>query len=391
MKSLDVRTMMVMVSMLTLLFSGMLALAGLHAGTIRGMRHWALASQFISLGLGLAITQPAPPAQSWALVCGATFLFGGLILQLIGIKAFKEEAYSWRIPCLLICLVVAINVLFVIISPNIHIRAIANSIVFAAINLACARALLIRIEPPLRTAYWFTGSAFALQSLFFIIRACFILTLPAGNYNLYGNLLVNPAMFFVTSITLLSVTFGFVLMLNYRLATDLQNLAALDVLTGALNRRSLEKEAATLQVLFTRTGETLAMILLDIDQFKSINDTFGHAMGDAVLKQLYTVAKLTIRKCDYFARYGGEEFCILLPSTNESDAVLIAERLREVYAAMLQEIEGKTLNSTVSIGVADSTQTGLTFSSLAAAADRAMYLAKEEGRNRVVRYSDLIQ
>ena len=114
-------------------------------------------------------------------------------------------------------------------------------------------------------------------------------------------------------------------------------------------------------------------------------------MGDAVLKQLYTVAKLTIRKCDYFARYGGEEFCILLPSSNESDAVLIAERLREVYAAMLQEIEGKTLNSTVSIGVADSTQTGLTFSSLAAAADQAMYLAKEAWRNRVVRYSDLIQ
>ncbi|MDP2904116.1 MAG: GGDEF domain-containing protein [Methylovulum sp.] len=390
MKTLDIRTMMVMISVLTLLFSGLLALAGLHAGNIRGMRQWALASLCISLslGLGLIYTQQTPDV-GWAIACGATLMATGMSLQLSGIKAFKEEPFNWRIWCLLIVLVSTQNVWFAVIHPDVSARVIANSLVFAMMNAACVRELLVRIESPLRTAYWFTGTAFAVQTAVFLIRAVMVLSAPKGTYGLYAPLPINPVMFFIASITLLCLTFGFVLLLNYRLAADLQELASRDMLTGALNRRSLELEAACLQARFTRTGDTLTVMMLDVDHFKLINDSYGHPVGDAVLQRLAAVIQGSIRTCDYFARYGGEEFCLLLPSTTEEGAFVTAERLRATYAAMAMDIGGKSLHSTISIGIADSKQVGLTFQALVFAADQAMYRAKRDGRNRVVRYSGL--
>ena len=176
-------------------------------------------------------------------------------------------------------------------------------------------------------------------------------------------------------------------MLNYRLSADLQKLAASDALTGALNRRSLEQEAARLSARCTRTGDALAIMMIDVDHFKSINDRYGHPVGDEVLRRLAAVAQKTIRSDDYFARYGGEEFCILLPSTIEKDAWTLADRLRQNYAAMTMEFGGEVLRSTISIGVSDSIHAGLEFTSLVAAADQAMYRAKQEGRNRVVMHS----
>jgi diguanylate cyclase (GGDEF) domain len=150
------------------------------------------------------------------------------------------------------------------------------------------------------------------------------------------------------------LAFGFVLMLNYRLSADLQKLALSDALTGALNRRSLEQEAARLSARCTRTGDALAIMMIDVDHFKSINDRYGHPVGDEVLRRLAAVAQKTIRSDDYFARYGGEEFCILLPSTIEKDAWTLADRLRQNYAALIMEFGGDVLRSTISIGVSDS-------------------------------------
>jgi diguanylate cyclase (GGDEF)-like protein len=99
------------------------------------------------------------------------------------------------------------------------------------------------------------------------------------------------------------------------------------------------------------------------------------------------VAQKTIRRDDYIARYGGEEFCILLPSTSEKDAWILADRLRQTYAAMVMEFGGEVLHSTISIGVSNSMHAGVKFTSLIAAADQAMYRAKQDGRNRVVMHS----
>lgn len=385
--NLDIRTMMVMVAVLNFLFSALLALAGLHAGSIRGMRHWAQASLCIGLALISSYIEVTPPGDAWIIVSGATLMGAGIGLQFNGIRAFKSGRCDKRIPWLMGGLMLISSFWFVILHPDIHARVIANSLIFGLGCAACARELFIRIEQPLRTAYWFTGSAFGLIAITFLVRAVVVFSSPADTYRLYASIPINPVTFFIGSLAQTCLAFGFVLMLNYQLATNLQKLASRDALTGALNRRSLEEEAARLWARCLRTGDTLAIMMLDVDHFKSINDRHGHQTGDEVLRRLAAIAQGSIRSDDYFARYGGEEFCILLPSTTEEEAWVLAERLRQRYAEMKMEFNGAYLDSTISIGVADSSQIGQELASLIAAADQAMYRAKQAGRNRVIMHS----
>ncbi|QPK65056.1 GGDEF domain-containing protein [Methylomonas sp. LL1] len=385
--NLDLRTMMVMISALSLLFSGLLALVGLHAGNIRGVRQWAAGSLYIGLGLAFSYTQLAPPANPWALVFGAALALVGAAFQYNGIQVFKTGQCNKYIPWLMAGLAFYQNIWFAVLYPDIHSRAIANSLLLCLINAASARALFMRLEQPLRTAYWFTGASFALLAGLFLVRAIFIFMLPANSYGLYSRIPLNPASFFIGSMAQMCIVFGFVLMLNYRLAADHQKMAATDALTGVMNRRSLEQEAARLLARCSRTGEPLAIMMIDVDHFKSINDRYGHQVGDEVLKRLTAIAQQSIRGDDYLARYGGEEFCILLPASLEKDACILADRLRQAFATTLIEFGGEVLCSTISIGIADSVHAGLEFSSLVVAADKAMYRAKRDGRNRVIMHS----
>ena len=379
--------MLMTMSLLTLLFSGLLILAGLHAGNIRGVQQWAIGSLYISLGLGSTYIQQGPTYNAWLLVFAATLLAGGLGLQFNGIQVFKTGRCNRHIPWLLAGLMFTQNTWFVVLYPDIHARVITNSLLYALGNAACAQALFIRVEQPLRTAYWFTGASFAIFATLLLARAITVFNAELDTYSLYSHASINPVSVFIGIMSEMCVTFGFVLMLNSRLAADLQKLALTDALTGVLNRRSLEQEAARLSARCTRTGDTLAIMMIDVDHFKSINDRYGHQVGDEVLRNLAMVAQKTIRRDDYIARYGGEEFCILLPSTSEKEAWILADRLRQTYAAMVMEFGGEVLHSTISIGVSNSIHAGVKFTSLIAAADQAMYRAKQDGRNRVVMHS----
>jgi len=227
----DIRTIIVMSAMLALLFSGLLALAGFHAGSIRGVRQWAIANLCISLGFGLAYFYNIDtPGHNWALVFGITSVALGVSLQFTGIQAFKGERSDWRIALMYVGIFFLLNVWLIVLNPNTNARAISNSLLLAIGYGACARALLIRIELPLRNAYWLTGIPFAILVVVLLVRALFIWLSPPAIYNLYGNLYgnmpINPLSFFIAIIVQLSVTFGFVLMLDYRLISDIQNLAS---------------------------------------------------------------------------------------------------------------------------------------------------------------------
>lgn len=385
--NLDVRSMIVMIAPLNLLFFGLLILAGLHAGKVRGIRHWAVGSLFIGLALSSPYFLYVPPYNSLIIIFVSALLAAGFGLQFNGIQAFKTGQCNKYIPWALAGLLFIQNIWFVALHPDVNARIAANSLAYSLINAVCACALFIRIEQPLRTAYWFTGASFAIFAAVLLARAVIVFFVPANGYGIYSQSPVNSVTFFIGSLTEMCVTFGFVLMLNYRLATELHKLASSDALTGAFNRRSLEQEAARLSARCIRTGDTLSIMMIDVDHFKSINDRYGHPVGDEVLRYLAAMVQKTIRNGDYFARYGGEEFCILLPSTFEKEAWILAERLCQTYAAMTMEFGSEVLRSTVSIGVSDSIHAGLDITSMIAAADQAMYCAKQEGRNRVVMYS----
>ncbi len=389
--NLDIHTVLVMFAMLSFMLTGLLALAGLHAGLIgSGVRQWALASLCISLGMLPAFFFRTPaPCYDWAMVLGSMLVAAGIGLQYTGIRTFRGKSRRLDLAAMLVFVALLQNLWWDVLHPDVGARAIANSLLFGAGYVFCARSLLIKIEAPLRTAYWFTGLAFAVMTATLWVRAIVIGLAPAGAYNLHSNTLLNSTSFFISSVVQLCVTFGFVLMLNYKLMSDIQSIASRDALTGAFTRRRLEEEALRLLAHCQRTGDVLSLMMIDVDHFKSVNDRYGHLVGDTVLRHLAAIAHHATRTDDYFARYGGEEFCILLLSTPEQEAMMLAERLREAFADLTLEAGLVTLRCTISIGVADTARAGLDWPRLLSASDQALYCAKQAGRNRVVAHGAL--
>ena len=162
---------------------------------------------------------------------------------------------------------------------------------------------------------------------------------------------------------------------------ELERIAVRDALTGLWNRRHLEHLLHKEVQRAVRMNSPLCVALADIDHFKSINDRFGHAAGDAALKQVAETLLAALRAGDELGRWGGEEFVFLLPATDLPNARLCAERMREAVAAR-RLAKPEHLALSVSIGVA-ALQPGESASALLVRADRAMYRAKEEGRDRV--------
>jgi diguanylate cyclase (GGDEF)-like protein len=163
--------------------------------------------------------------------------------------------------------------------------------------------------------------------------------------------------------------------------------ARVDTKTGLLNASTWEREAAVEITRAIRTGSPLALALVDIDHFKSVNDTYGHLMGDKALRAVTDALQSQLRVYDVAGRFGGEEFAVLLPHAREVDALNIAERLRRHIAAMSIPIgddpdSGPFVKLTISVGVAALDGESRELTDMLAAADAALYHAKETGRNK---------
>ena len=175
---------------------------------------------------------------------------------------------------------------------------------------------------------------------------------------------------------------------NARLYQSMEQRATTDGLTGLTNHRSFQERLEQLHALSERTGHSYSVILTDIDHFKSINDTYGHPVGDQVLKRVSAMLVGRVRKVDIVARYGGEEFVLVLPDTDGTGAAHFANRLREDIAAMTVASEHGSFSVTISMGVAQFPRDGKDRQSLIERADQALYQAKAGGRNRVEQWSD---
>lgn len=168
-----------------------------------------------------------------------------------------------------------------------------------------------------------------------------------------------------------------------RLFQEVQSLALTDPLTGLHNRRSIFELGRVEFSRAQRMEREFSCMMLDLDHFKEINDTYGHPAGDQVLKEFANRCKCSVREIDLVGRYGGEELIILLPETDRKLSMQVAERLRESIASTPIKFDGQEINLTVSIGVATKDENTVHLETLIARADQAMYIAKHKGRNRV--------
>jgi len=166
-------------------------------------------------------------------------------------------------------------------------------------------------------------------------------------------------------------------------ALELRIIAQRDHLTGALNRRGFAEEAGREFARHARYDRPASLIMLDIDHFKTVNDTFGHAAGDAVLRQLAALCQTALRPSDSFGRLGGEEFALLLPEVDGDEAMRAAERFRRtIEAHTFQMPDGQNLQVTASLGVAPLHPSIVGVDQWFDAADKGLYQAKRNGRNR---------
>ncbi|GLP95574.1 GGDEF domain-containing protein [Paraferrimonas sedimenticola] len=189
---------------------------------------------------------------------------------------------------------------------------------------------------------------------------------------------------FIALLTSLSLALLFWLYRIHRKHRQVSRIAQFDSLTDSYNRRFFTKQAKGLLQLNRKRSQAVAMIVLDIDHFKSINDTFGHPVGDVVLQQAARVCKDVCRKNDLFGRLGGEEFGFILPGCSQHQALALAEQCRQALLALGSEQVGKRILVSASFGVTTTKISGYDYKQLLADADFAMYRAKNLGRNRVV-------
>jgi diguanylate cyclase (GGDEF)-like protein len=181
----------------------------------------------------------------------------------------------------------------------------------------------------------------------------------------------------------IAIAFIFLAMAKERTEHRHKTAALVDPLTGISNRRAFLQDGETQLKRQTIDRRPIAVMLLDLDNFKSINDRFGHAVGDRVLEIFAEVSSGCLRRIDLFGRLGGEEFAALLRDTTRERALAIAEQIRGSFAEAVREIDGQPVAATVSIGIVISEDEVLDLSALLAQADHALYRAKETGRDRV--------
>jgi diguanylate cyclase (GGDEF)-like protein len=221
------------------------------------------------------------------------------------------------------------------------------------------------------------------QAGFFLARVPFAERLPFPPGVATEQLSWAPVFAFCFLLNHFCLAFLALSMAKERLELEHRRTASVDPLTGVANRRAFFEAGERLLQRTLAEGKPAAVLVLDLDLFKTINDTFGHQTGDRVLCAFCDTAAGTLRPNDLFGRMGGEEFACLLPGASAANALQVAERIRASFEGRRVNAGPQVSASTVSIGVAMAEDVGTDLASVLAAADRALYQAKAKGRNRV--------
>ncbi|MBV8166427.1 MAG: GGDEF domain-containing protein [Alphaproteobacteria bacterium] len=197
-----------------------------------------------------------------------------------------------------------------------------------------------------------------------------------------------PVMLLNRSVALLIVyAMTFMVYRNGVSSTILQRLATTDPLTGVFNRRHYMDLMSREQRRADRYGIIYSVLMIDLDRFKRINDSYGHQIGDQAIRAVAEAARRALRPTDIMARYGGEEFIITLTHTDTAGAIKVAERLREGVSEIVLQTPTGPISFTISIGISTHRRAAL-LEQIIGAADRALYAAKAAGRNRVCAATD---
>ena len=344
-----------------------------------GLSKQVQAAAWILLCLGGARVVPEPLALpgGWALLIGGVAFESAALWEAAG----RARGRRAMVPLSVGAVCVFLRCYWI---DPLGLRTLASALLLGAFYLLGAAALARgwRQATMLQRAL---ALVTALLALLVAARGILVLVMPDGWRWLSHDLLrqLSTAAFYLL---MLVSGFGWLLLGRERLQGDLQRLEVIDVITETANRRGFYNARAPWMALARRPGIPTALVMLDFDQFKRVNDSYGHPAGDTVLRTLVEVCKKQLRDSDQLGRLVGVEFALLLPRTPLPEAVLVAERIRAAIAAHPVKTERAVINMSASFGVTTIRAEDSTVS-LFKRADEALQTAKLAGRNKVVEAS----
>jgi len=371
--AIDAQTMLIVMFMSAVLMAAVLWFA--CAGRFRdGLARW-MTSLWVQALAWLLLAARGMVADLITIALANGLLALTWALQIAAIREFRG-----RPTATVLILSVPLVVSGVVVALPDGAPARLASLLHGAANLAIAISVLNDPRRPMLRARWLLGACYAGAAATLMLAAWITpgVLVPAFSASGYHGF------FYVGTYALVVAgSFAFLLMHKERADEETSRLATTDPLTGVFNRRTFIELADQELARSRRAGTPLSLMMLDLDHFKRVNDTFGHLTGDEVLVAFTRLIKDCVRRGDLLVRYGGEEFCVLLPGTTLAAAAALAERIRAACAS--QSLTAHSFKVSVSIGLtAYAGDSNTTLGDLLARADEALYLAKEEGRDRVI-------
>ena len=314
-----------------------------------------------------------------------------LVLAVTGLamlhRSFAEQLdrpqLLWRAQ-LVMCALALVGAAYLAIRPSHYpVGELLTSAVLGVQAALTASALFSFSGEGIDRAGWFAGLSLVLYALVCVMRTAVLLRFGTPQYeqalmdawmlSLYASLAVSGA-----------TTAGVLLIAAGKMRLELLWRAQIDELTGLLNRWAFKRIAVKEVFRAMRTRGRLAVLMMDLDGMKRVNDQLGHGCGDAVLQAVSATLQEALRERDSIARMGGDEFCILLPDTDLTEAVTVAERLRTEIEQLQIRYRNETVQVSASFGVSSSDRSGWNWQTLVDQSDAALYEAKRGGRRRVV-------
>ena len=317
------------------------------------------------------------------LLAGGTVVVFASCLAAMGIKRFYDQPVTWRGTALITGLSFAGMAFFIFGYGSATMRILVYT-VGQTIPLVLTLPLLLssrdgRVNPGARLAGIITLLAIGI----YVFRAVGKIFQIGGDFSFTQFNLPQSIMILALMFLSMAWNFGFLLMAIDRLRNEVADLALMDDLTGVGNRRHLLQRLTEACARSERSNAPFALLVIDLDGFKAVNDTHGHAAGDACLQNFTLMTQTRLRPGDMLARTGGDEFCVVLPDSTVEEGAMIARRIIEVCRADAAACVGTEIPVAVSIGVAQWTpEIGAFPDRLIAAADHALYVAKNQGKNR---------
>lgn len=374
--NLDIQTMILMTSIDAILQLLILIFLCLLVNQYRGIKTYTIGRIFTITGYFISLIKS--PYLSITLILAGGCLLVGASFGCIGIAQFTGKRI--KLYYLLI-----INLLFL--SVQSYFLIFQDVFVFKTITQTVFQMVVFSISTYclLTTSYKsFVGAsrfmAIVMIGLLMSLVARIVLLLRNPPDQLFSSNELNASTLIIVFVFSFLLTAGFIMMVCQRLYYDLKIAANTDVLTRLLNRRAMMHQLEIAMNQFYRSDRSFAIILIDVDFFKRVNDVYGHDGGDMVLVHLAQILQTKMRQIDSASRWGGEEFLILLPETTLDQAEEIAERLRYYVET---NPTPSNIQITISLGIAVIRQHGNSLESLITSADHALYAAKRNGRNQV--------